>query len=45
MPDALPRSSPAEQGADPAAILRFLDAVAEDSAAEPSKLQYLRCPR
>src|SRR5262245_22637941 len=42
MPDALPRSTPAEQGADPAAILRFLDAVEEDPAVEMHSLMVVR---
>jgi len=42
MPDALPRSTPAEQGADPAAILRFLDAVEEDPGVEMHSLMVVR---
>jgi hypothetical protein len=38
MPDALPRSTPAEQGADPAAILRFLDAMEEHPGVEMHSL-------
>jgi len=42
MPDSLPRSTPAEQGADPAAILRFLDAVEEDPGVEMHSLMVVR---
>jgi hypothetical protein len=42
MPDALPRSTPAEQGADPAAILRFLDAMEEHPGVEMHSLMVIR---
>ena len=42
MPGSLPRSTPAEQGADPAAILRFLDAVEEHPGVEMHSLMVVR---
>src|SRR5690348_1454223 len=42
MPGSLPRSTPAEQGADPAAILRFLDAVEGHPGLEMHSLMVVR---
>jgi CubicO group peptidase (beta-lactamase class C family) len=42
MPSSLPRSRPADQGVDPAAILRFLDALDERPDIEMHSLMVLR---
>src|SRR5580692_12099489 len=42
MPSSLPRSAPADQGVDPAAILRFLDALDAHPGIEMHSLMVLR---
>src|ERR1700722_12237869 len=42
MPTSLPRSAPADQGVDPAAILRFLDALDERPDIEMHSLMVVR---
>src|SRR6201982_2701711 len=42
MPSSLPRSTPAEQGVDPAAILSFLDALDERPDIEMHSLMVVR---
>src|ERR1700688_4991426 len=42
MPSSLPRSAPSDQGVDPAAILRFLDALDERPDIEMHSLMVLR---
>src|ERR1700704_5293530 len=42
MPGSLPRSAPADQGVDPAAVLRFLDAVDEHPGVEMHSLMVVR---
>jgi CubicO group peptidase (beta-lactamase class C family) len=42
MPSSLPRSTPADQHVDPAAILRFLDALAEHPGIEMHSLMVVR---
>jgi CubicO group peptidase (beta-lactamase class C family) len=42
MPSSLPRSAPADQGVDPAAILRFLDALGERPDIEMHSLMVVR---
>src|SRR6202142_3348383 len=42
MPSSLPRSRPADQGVDPAAILRFLDALDERPDIEMHSLMVVR---
>ena len=42
MPTSLPRSAPADQGVDPAAVLRFLDALDERPDIELHSLMLVR---